>query len=242
MVNAVKSRDPNHLHTYHWFVNSAYSMWSANWDYGRDVNNVYAYGSIQNEILANYNRSPVIPFFLFESGYENTRGEPPLQQRKQAYVAILGGAGGEFYGNSPIWHFGFKGGDWKAALNDEARSDMPYVKKLFDSRPWYTLTPDQNHTILTGGYSSDTDFAPAATTLNNETLIVYIPTSRPLTIDMTKIQGTDSKVWWYDPRTGSAQSGGTYVNSGSRSFTPPDTNDWVLVIDDASAGFGAPGN
>ena len=34
---------------------------------------------------------------------------------------------------------------------------------------------------------------------------------------------------------------GTYANSGSRRFMPPDANDWVLVIDDASAGFGAPG-
>jgi hypothetical protein len=242
MVNAAKSKDPNHLHTYHWLVNPAYELWYSHWDYARDVNNVYAYDAIQDAISTEYNESPVVPFFLFESGYENEHDSPPLQQRKQAYVAVLGGAGGEFYGNNPIWHMGFLGGDWKAALNDEARTEMPYVKKLFDSRPWYTFTPDQDHAILTDGYASGSDFAPAAATKNNQTFIAYLPTSRKITIDMSKIQGSNSNAWWYNPRTGEAQSAGTHANSGSQNFTPPDANDWVLVIDDAAAGFGAPGN
>jgi hypothetical protein len=28
---------------------------------------------------------------------------------------------------------------------------------------------------------------------------------------------------------------GSYANSGSRNFAPPDSHDWVLVIDDTSA-------
>ena len=240
MVNAAKAADPNHLHTYHWLGEPAYNWWESEWDPARDVNNVFTYGDIQDDISDEYNRSPVLPFFLFESGYEN-EGGPPLQQRKQAYIAILGGAGGQFYGNAPLWYMAFRGGDWKMFLDSEARSDMQHLKKLFDSRPWFTLTPDEDHTLLTEGYGADSDFAPAATTLHNQTLIVYIPTSRPVTIDMAQLKGTDSNAWWYNPRTGQAQPAGTFANSGPRTFTPPDDNDWVLVIDDASAGFGAPG-
>jgi hypothetical protein len=35
---------------------------------------------------------------------------------------------------------------------------------------------------------------------------------------------------------------GADANSGSQDFTPPDANDWVLVIDDASANLAAPGS
>jgi len=38
-----------------------------------------------------------------------------------------------------------------------------------------------------------------------------------------------------DPQTSAATLIGTFPNSGSQNFTAPDSNDWVLVIDDASA-------
>src|SRR4029077_7084710 len=35
---------------------------------------------------------------------------------------------------------------------------------------------------------------------------------------------------------------GIFPNSGTQNFTAPDGNDWVLVIDDASANLPAPGS
>jgi hypothetical protein len=48
--------------------------------------------------------------------------------------------------------------------------------------------------------------------------------------------------WWFNPSSGAATLIGSYANSGTRNFTPPDANDWVLVIDDASANLPAPGS
>src|SRR4029077_17560915 len=43
------------------------------------------------------------------------------------------------------------------------------------------------------------------------------------------------------PQTSAATLIGTFPNSGSQSFTAPDSNDWLLVIDDASANLPAHG-
>jgi hypothetical protein len=73
-------------------------------------------------------------------------------------------------------------------------------------------------------------------------MIAYIPGARMTpTVDMTKISGSTANAWWYDPRSGAATAIGTYSTSGTRTFTPADTNDWVLVLDDASQNYGPPG-
>lgn len=59
------------------------------------------------------------------------------------------------------------------------------------------------------------------------------------------ISGKQVTAWWFDPRSGEALLIGRYANNGVRTFTPPGTpaegNDWVLVLDDASMKFSAPG-
>ena len=62
---------------------------------------------------------------------------------------------------------------------------------------------------------------------------------------MGAISGKQVRASWYDPRDGSSRPIGTFANQGVRKFTPPGMpgagNDWVLVLDDASKNFGAPG-
>jgi len=44
-----------------------------------------------------------------------------------------------------------------------------------------------------------------------------------------------------DPATGAATLIGDFATSGSRSFTPPTAQDWVLVLDNAALNLTAPG-
>ena len=47
----------------------------------------------------------------------------------------------------------------------------------------------------------------------------------------------------YDPRAGTAARIGTFVKEGVLEFTPPPVGpDWVLVLDDDTYGFPAPGS
>ena len=98
--------------------------------------------------------------------------------------------------------------------------------------------------MLTAGRGSlGTDYAAAARTNDGASIIVYTPSQKALTIDMSRISSATStaRAWWFNPATGAATLINDYANSGSRSFTPPAAGDWVLVVDDASLGLAAPG-
>ena len=216
-----------------------------------NINNIYSCSLTlyQNSKVA-YDRLPVMPFFQIESAYENDEHNSTAQQlRSQAYYPVLSGGAGYVFGNCPIWHFGSSAGwcgltNWKTQLNNPGSVSMMYVQKLFTSRAWHLLVPDFNHTVLNAGYGSwgSTDYAAAARTGNGNTVIAYLPSSRTVTIDLTKLSGTQAACWWYNPANGSATSIGTYPTSGAHSFTPPSSGDWVLVIDDAARNLPAPGS
>jgi hypothetical protein len=60
---------------------------------------------------------------------------------------------------------------------------------------------------------------------------------------MSKISGgSQAEAWWYNPRTNTASVIGVFATTGSQSFTPPDSNDWLLVIDNAALNLPAPGS
>jgi hypothetical protein len=68
-----------------------------------------------------------------------------------------------------------------------------------------------------------------------------MPTSRTVTVDMSKVSGTQAKAWWYNPSNGQTTLIGTFATTGARDFTTPGNSDWLLVIDDASQNLAAPG-
>ncbi len=74
--------------------------------------------------------------------------------------------------------------------------------------------------------------------------MVYAPAGRDFEVRMDVIRGPEVVAWWYNPRNGSAERIGMFSNTGTQTFSPPDPGenlDWVLVLDDASIGYGAPG-
>ena len=192
------------------------------------------------QLKTDYDRSGPIPFLFIEGKYEN-EGASAVCLRSQAYWSILEGAVGEVFGNNPVW--GFTSG-WQSALNSQGANDMTRFGKLFHSRDWSSLVPDEAHTVLTSGYGDigSGSYAPAGRTGNGNTVIVYTPDQRALTIDMSKITGSTAKAWWYNPGTGQASAIGTFATTGSRTFTPTAAGDWVLVVDNAALNLRPPGS
>jgi hypothetical protein len=79
--------------------------------------------------------------------------------------------------------------------------------------------------------------ATAARTSDGSLVIVYMPTIRAITVDMTKLAGTTT-ARWYDPTSGEYADvqGSPFANEGSRKFIPSGANksgdgDWVLVLE-----------
>jgi len=205
-----------------------------------DLNSTYTYGIVHQKLLADYNRIPVMPYFLLETTYEGEHNASPVQIRRQAYWALLCGAVGQFFGNLPIW--GFNPG-WESAMDATGSQDMVRVKTLFTSRPWYELVPDEKHEVVVDGLGefNGLDYLAAARTRDSGTVIAYLPTARAFTVDLSKATGTAAQAWWYNPRTGKADASGKFATGSKQKFTPPAEGDWVLVVDDASRSLPPPG-
>ncbi len=242
-VNAValgiKQYDARHLFSAHCHPeNSAVDQYKeGGW---LDLNDTYTYGIVHKKLLADYNRVPVMPYFLIETSYEGEHNASPVQIRRQAYWALLCGATGQFLGNRPIWLFD---PGWEAAMDAAGSKDMVRLKALFTSRPWYELAPDQKHEVVIDGLGefNGLDYLAAARTADGGSVMAYLPSSRTFTVDMTKVAGAKAKAWWFNPRTGASNSAGEFPTHGKRQFDPPADGDWVLVLDDASRKLPAPG-
>ena len=96
---------------------------------------------------------------------------------------------------------------------------------------------------LTGlGYISTNTYVSAANTSDGSLVIAYLPTIRPIAVDMSKLAGP-AKARWYDPTNGKYQKASDVPlpNAGHRRFTPPGTNsaghgDWVLLLEVSTVG------
>jgi hypothetical protein len=125
---------------------------------------------------------------------------------------------------------------------------MQFGRWLLESRPFLTRIPDDS-ILVTGRVPTAMPGAGryrfVATRDQDRTYaMVYAPVSRPFTVHLDAVAGPKIKAWWFNPRTGKATAAGEYPNTGTHEFTPPDAGealDWVLVLDDASRGYAAPG-
>ena len=117
--------------------------------------------------------TPIMPFFLMESTYENEHGSTPLSLRAPAYWTVLsGGLAGDVFGNCQIWGFstGYCTTAWKPQMESAGSRTLPLVGKLFASRPFDRLVPDRTHVVLTAGYQSGSTYATAARASDGSTI------------------------------------------------------------------------
>jgi hypothetical protein len=213
-----------------------------------DFNTTYTYQIVHQKLLADYNRNPAWPTILLETSYEGEHNSSEVQIRRQAYWSVLCGGFGHVFGNNPVWHFNGPtlfpiDGTWQQAMDLAGSIGMMHWGRLFRSRPWYELVPDQKHEVVTGGLGEfrGLDYLAAGRTRDGKTVIAYMPTPRIITVDMSKVSGSRARSWRFDPRTGKATEAGEFATTGTRDFVPPAEGDWVLVLDDASANLPPPG-
>jgi chitodextrinase len=246
VARGIQDMDPRHIHTVELDYPVSGSLDDPSWAPLIQLNASYTYYPTYAQVLTDYDRPNALPTFLVEANYEfehnaDDEGTPQIL-RRQAYWALLSGAAGQLYGNHYTWPF-LSG--WQSYLDTPGSQQMGYAKFLFESRQWYNLIPDQDHTVVTAGYGTyadsgalgDSDYLTAARTPDGALVMAYLPTSRTVTVDMSTL-AAPAYASWYDPTTGSfsAITGAPLANTGSRPFTPPGPNgagdgDWVLVLE-----------
>jgi hypothetical protein len=211
------------------------------------------------------------PVLMFEDWYEGEHSMTEFSVRQEGYSAVLGGCTlGRFFGNYAIWDFDWKAATsnpWKNELGASGSVSQSWLGRLFRSREHWKLVPDIDHKAMTAGYDPrpswriakesirsaiyrlpfrmDEMSSVAARTSDGQTIVAYVPNGNAATITIAmsgiKDAGMNARCWWFNPRDGSSRAIGTVAARGERKFTPPDGQDWVLVIDSEGANLPAPG-
>ena len=247
MAEGIRKLDPQALHTAHGDHTSALDYWPGEpW---LQVNNVYTYRPVHSRALEQYARPERMPFFLLESIYENEREATEQRLRTQAYQAVLSGAAGQVFGNNPIWYFDGRGISrypapvtWQEALGSRGAQSMTHLRTLLMAVRWWQLRPGRKKPLLIDGLGPEEDRAVAARSADRTFAILYLPSSREVTLDLGTLAGPSVRARWYDPANGEfhAIGGSPFEATGSRRLLPaPATNssgfdDWVLVLDSMS--------
>jgi hypothetical protein len=242
VARGIKSVDLRHLHTVELNVDVSSSLDDDRWRGLIGLDAAYTYAPTYAEVLKEYSRADHLPVFMVEANYEGEHDYAgPQTLRRQAYWTLLSGAAGQLYGNKYTWPFAQ---GWQWYLDTVGSRQFTYVTNLFIQRRWFELVPDTRHRIVLSGYATAvTDgsvnastYVTAAGTPDGKLVIAYLPTNRPVVVDMSVLSGP-VRAHWYDPAEGADVpiAGAPFANAGTRSFAPPGSNgdggnDWVLVL------------
>jgi hypothetical protein len=263
MAAGIKQGDQGrHLMTYHPQGGRSSAEWFGADDW-LDFNMLQSgHGRFDNpnyrNITKDYCRFPVKPCFDGEPRYEDhpVNWKPAngwfsdFDVRQAGYWALFAGAFGHTYGCHDIWQMYAPGrqpissarNNWYDVLELPGAWDMTHVRNLIESRPFFTRVPDQS--LIAGDAGTGPEHIQA--TRGEDYAFIYLPYGQNVQVTLGKISGRKIKAWWFNPRTGRAESIGTFSNEGTKEFDPPGEarrgNDWILVLDDASKDFPPPGS
>jgi hypothetical protein len=263
MAKGLKQGDGgSHLLTYH--PQGPHN--SSTWFHGDDwldfnmFQSGHAAANIANDEFTakNYALTPIKPTLDGEPRYEDhpINWKPAngwfddWDVRQAAYWSMLAGACGHTYGNHNLWQFWRLGRKaissartpWQKAIDQPGAFQMGYLRRLFESRPWQKLVPDQS--LIVGDSGSGADHVRTARADDGSYAFVYTPTGKPVTVRLDKISGERVNVFLFDPRAGVSVGMGEVTNKGTRqfeTFSRGRGNDWVLILDDAAQKFPNPG-
>jgi hypothetical protein len=167
--------------------------------------------------------------------------------RQAAYWSVFAGACGHTYGCHPVWQFcggryapiTFARRTWQEALDLPGAGQMQHLRSLIESRPVLSRRPDQSLLLDAGSHGGH-----RRACRGEGYCFVYLPQGGNLDLDLRPLHAASLRAWWYDPRTGQVREEGTVTSQARATFRAPwegPGSDWVLVVDDAQAGFPPPG-
>jgi hypothetical protein len=228
VADGIREADPDALHTAHAAPGSAAAdTWGEEPWLG--INNIYTSKNVCPDALRQYARARVQPFFLIESSYENEHNSSEASLRAQAYAALLCGAAGQVFGNSPIWHFGGKKPadvpmPWQTALGSRGSQSMAHLANLLAAIPWWKLEPDRSRRRLVAEAGTGAAGIVCAVTSDGSLAVIYMPDARALTLDLSALAGDRVEGRWFDPSNGEFEPvvpQSVPVAAGRHTFAPP---------------------
>jgi hypothetical protein len=215
-------------------------------------------------VLREYSRTPPKPVLDAEVAYEGSlslrKEEPqdirirPWDVRRAAYWAVFAGACGHTYGHRSFIGWIRKGETyrygahipWYESLDAPGAFQVGYLRRLIESRPFFTRIPDQS--VLVDDHGTGDAHLQATRCSEGGYLMVYSPQGAPIHVRTDKLRGPRFRAWWFNPRTGTAEhiGGPRHEFQGEvLKFSCPSSGeeaDWVLVLDSSEYDFPPPGS
>lgn len=166
--------------------------------------------------------------------------------RQAAYWALMAGACGHTYGNNNIWQMWtpernpmiWANIPWYESLDHPGAFQMGHMRRLFESRSFQELIPDQR--MILDGPSSGGAKIRAARSVNGTFAFIYSPRGEQFTLDKRVFRALGVKEYWFDPRYGCTYAIHTATNASFQTYAPPTSgrgNDWILIMDVDQAGI-----
>ena len=197
---------------------------------------------------------PTKPVLDGEPSYENIPqglhgADEPLwtdrDVRRYAYWSVFAGSCGHTYGHNNIMQFvrpGLPGAyfadgiekPWYVAVNDPGRRQMKYLKYLMLAFPYFDRIADQS-LVIDNGEKYDRIIA----TRGKDYALAYNHTGRPMSIDLSRISGSEKNVWTMDPADGRLSYIGKTADR-KFSYTPEQGKDVVVIVIDARRDYLTP--
>jgi hypothetical protein len=198
-------------------------------------------------IAADYARKPDKPTLDGEPCYEDhpVNWKPELGHfeawdvRKAAYRALFAGACGHTYGANAIFQF-WKGDtpdpkfkarrSWEEALSLPGADQMQQARALMESHSFEGRVPVQSLVAPDNGEGADHAYALRG----DGYAFIYIPTGRSVSVDLSSLGDVETRLSWFDPRTGETNAMDAGATNQPASIEPPELgpeDDWVLIVE-----------
>ncbi|NJK94812.1 MAG: DUF4038 domain-containing protein [Bacteroidales bacterium] len=218
------------------------------------------------QTFSDYNLEPIKPVIDAEPIYEDhpinfkpdeNGHSVAADVRRPLYWDLFSGAFGHTYGHHSVWQMWSPNQQpinrplmpWYEAIDQPGAGQMLYGRLLMESRPFFTRIPDNSIIVpetVTSSVPGVGSYSFVATRDQDGTYaMIYAPVGRKFSVRMDVIKGGNVVAWWYNPRNGSAIKIGIFSNKGTQTFLSPNPGeilDWVLVLDDVSKKYPAPGS
>jgi hypothetical protein len=180
--------------------------------------------------LANWQKNSaeaaLRPFLIANSEFPKELTDQSNLIRNQAYQSILSSAAG-FCHMTTIKNFN---PTWKVNITKDGAEYIHQLVKILKGIPWEYMQPDTPDLLVD---SLDRAEIGIVSLSNKRMAMLYLPSSRPVKLDLKHLNGTDFGAVWYSPRTGKRWSGGELKSSMEAVVQPPDSQpgwDWILLI------------
>ena len=120
---------------------------------------------------------------------------------------------------------------WKVNITRDGAEYIQNFVKIMKGIPWEYMQPDTLEELLPD--SLDKHEIGVVSMSNKRMCMMYIPSSRPVKLNLNYLNGTHFGTVWYSPRTGRRWIGEEFKAIDEAIVHPPDAQagwDWILLI------------